>query len=53
MLDHDGAELVGLAEAKKEAVRRGREIGAPDNRTEKRSIIVADENWRPLWEVPF
>ena len=53
VLDHAGAELADLAEAEKEAVRRGREIVAQDGPINKGSIIIADQNWRTLAEVPF
>jgi hypothetical protein len=53
VLDHEGAELLGLAEAEKEALRRTQEIVARDGPMAKGSIIVADDNWRTLYEVPF
>ena len=53
MLDHAGAELADLAEAEKEAARRAREIVAQDGPINKGSIIIADQNWRTLAEVPF
>jgi len=53
VLDHQGAELVDFAAAEKEAMRRGREIVTRDGPTNRGSIIVADDNWRPLCEVPF
>jgi len=53
VLDHEGADLRNLAEAGKEAVRRGREIVARDGPSNRGSIIVADENWRTVSEVSF
>jgi hypothetical protein len=53
VLDHEGAELIDLVEAEKEALRRGRRIVAHEGATHRGSIIVADQNWRRLWEVPF
>ena len=53
VLDHEGAELLDLAEAEKEALRRGQEIAARGGPTDRGSIIVADDNWRTLYEVPF
>jgi hypothetical protein len=53
VLDHEGADLANLAEAGKEATRRGREIVARDGQANKGSIVVADENWKPVSEVPF
>jgi|RhiMethySRZTD1v2_1073278.scaffolds.fasta_scaffold1394982_1 hypothetical protein len=53
VLDHEGAELLDLAEAEKEALRRAQEIVARDGPMIKGSIIVADDNWRTLYEVPF
>ena len=53
VLDQDGADLTDFTEAEKEATRRGQEIAARDGPTNRGSIIVADQNWRRLWEVPF
>jgi len=53
ILDHDGAELFDLAEAEKEAVRRGREIVTREGTTNRGTIIVADHNWQSLFELPF
>jgi hypothetical protein len=53
VLDHEGAELGNLEEAKREAVRRGQAIVARDGPTHRGSIIIADDNWRTLYEVPF
>jgi hypothetical protein len=53
VLDQEGTELVDLAEAAEEAVRRGREIVARDPSTSSGSVIVADNNWQTLFEVFF
>jgi hypothetical protein len=53
VLDHDGVELLDLAEAEQEALRRGQEIVARDGPKDRASIIVADDNWRTLYEVAF
>jgi hypothetical protein len=53
VLDHDGVELLDLAEAEQEALRRGQEIAARDGPMARGSIIVADDNWRTLYEVAF
>jgi hypothetical protein len=42
VLDHEGVELRNAVEAKKEAARRARGI--------TQAIIVADDNWQPLFE---
>jgi hypothetical protein len=53
VLDHEGAELTDLAEAEKEAMRRGQQIVAHEGASNQSSIIVADQNWQRLREVPF
>ena len=53
VLDHTGADLADLAEAEKEAVRRVRESVTRDGPNNKGSIIVADDDWQTVWEVPF
>jgi hypothetical protein len=53
VLDHEGVELLDLAEAEQEALRRGQEIVARDGTNARGSIIVADDNWRTLFEVAF
>lgn len=53
VLDHEGVELLDLAEAEQEALRRGQEIVARDGPKDRSSIIVADDNWRTLYEVAF
>jgi hypothetical protein len=56
MLDHDGMHLVELRDAVAEAARRGREIawaGAlKGNLPASVVIVVADEQWSPVFEVP-
>ena len=53
VLDHEGAELANLAEAKKEAERRGQVIVARDGPTHKGVIIIADDSWQTVEEMPF
>lgn len=53
VLDHEGVELLDLAEAEQEALRRGQEIVARDGPKDRVSMIVADDNWRTLYEVAF
>jgi hypothetical protein len=57
ILDKEGTETAGIEEAAKEAARRGREIakrsyaygGVPSGAV----IVIADEQWRPMLEVPI
>jgi hypothetical protein len=61
VLDQEGIELEDDAEAEEEAARRVQKIvadealnGAPvSSRASPGMIIVADENWRRLLELPF
>ncbi len=53
VLDHEGVELLDLAEAEQEALRRGQEIVARDGPKDRGRIIVADDNWRTLYEIAF
>ena len=56
VLDHEGVELAHIAEAKNEAVRRGREIvarEAPNAGPPTSGMIVIDEEWRTALELPF
>ena len=53
VLDHEGVELLDLADAEEEALRRGQEIVARGGPKDRGSIIVADDNWRTLYEVAF
>ena len=55
ILDQEGVELADIAAATREAARRGREIairdalqGIPPGAV----IVIADEKWRPVFEVP-
>ena len=55
ILDHVGVELPDMEEAAKEAARRGREIakrGSLQGIASGGSVVVADEQWRPIFEVP-
>jgi len=47
VLDHAGADLAGVQEAANEAARRGREIASAD------AVVVADETWSPIFEIPL
>jgi len=57
MLDHDGVDLADVQEAAMEAARRGREIASADalkgNAPQSIVIVVADEQWSPIFEVPL
>ena len=53
LLDHEGAELVSLDEAAKEAVRRGRDAVAREAAHSAGLIIVADDDWQTVYEVRF
>jgi hypothetical protein len=57
ILDQVGVELCDLEEAEKEAARRGQEIarrGTPYGGVLRGVVIVvADEQWRPVFEVPM
>ena len=56
VLDHDGIELADIEEAIVEAARRG---GTHATQSTLKGlqpgdvVVVADEQWRPLCEVPF
>jgi hypothetical protein len=57
ILDQEGIELADSAEAEVEAARRAQQIvsgetlkGVPAS---SGTIIVADENWQQLFELPF
>ena len=54
ILDQVGLELPDMEEAAKEAARRGREIAkrGPLQGVAGGSVIVADEQLRPIFEVP-
>lgn len=53
MLDHDGVDLADV----QEAARRGRVIASADalkgNAPQSIVIVVADEQWSPIFEVPL
>jgi len=56
ILDQDGVELADVAEAAKEAIRRGREI-ARQNGANTASFglgrIIVDDEWRTIFELPL
>ena len=56
LLDQEGIDLENSAQAEEEAVRRTQCL-ADDvwngTRVNRGMIIVADENWRRLFELPF
>lgn len=56
ILDRDGIELADVAEAAREAVRRGREV-ARQNALNARPLgagrIIVDDEWRTIFEVPL
>jgi hypothetical protein len=56
IIDQEGIELANIEEATKEAARLGQEIAA--NETLKgvlpsRGMIIIDEQWRTVLELPF
>jgi len=57
ILDQEGLVLADIEEAAKEAARRGREIakrGAPYGGVPRGAVvIVADEQWCPILQVPI
>jgi hypothetical protein len=57
VLDQEGIELANAAQAEEEAVHRAQQCLADDagnGRPVSRGIvIVADENWHRLFELPF
>jgi hypothetical protein len=52
VLDQEGVELDNTARAEAEATRRADVLTRHDH-TDKGRIVVADENWLTLFEVPF
>ena len=57
VLDQEGIELANSAQAEEEAVRRAQQCltddawnGQPVNRG---MVVVVDENWHRLFELPF
>ena len=56
VLDHEGVELPGSAEAAREATRRGREVAARDAENSaslRAGRIIIEEGWRTVLELPF
>jgi hypothetical protein len=56
VLDQQGIELADIEEATKEAARRGREIlanQALEGVRDSGGIIIIDEGWRTVLELPF
>jgi len=57
ILDQEGVALPDIDEAVKEAARRGRQIarrGAPYGGVPSGAVVmVADEQWQPVLEVPI
>jgi hypothetical protein len=56
VLDHGGIELADTMDAEVEAVERAQRLvnGEPLNgASASRGIIVADDNWQTLFELPF
>jgi hypothetical protein len=57
ILDHEGLELPDSNAAAQVAKRRGREIASAEAQSGVAptaiSIVIADEHWLPLWEVPL
>jgi hypothetical protein len=57
VLDQEGIELANSAQAEEEAVLRAQQCLADDawkgRPVSRGMIIVADENWRRLFELPF
>jgi hypothetical protein len=57
MLDQQGMELPNTAGAEREAAQRAEQIvareGQKATRAGSRMIIIADDNWEPLLELPF
>jgi hypothetical protein len=57
VLDHEGIELADTVDAEVEAAERAQQIvsGASLNEASasRGRIIVADDNWQTLFELPF
>ena len=57
LLDHDGIELADAVDAEVEAVERAQRLvnGEPLNGASDSCgrIIVADDNWQTVFELPF
>jgi hypothetical protein len=57
VLDQVGIELADVKEAAREATRRGRDIAAQDAAqgiaARAGAIVVANQHWSPIFEVPM
>ena len=57
VLDQDGTELPSLEDAAREAIRRAQELASKASMQgtagTSRMIIIADNEWRTMIEVPF
>jgi Domain of unknown function (DUF6894) len=57
ILDHEGIELAGTVDAEAEAAERAQQIvngGSLNEASASRGrIVVADDNWETLFELPF
>jgi hypothetical protein len=56
VFDREGVELTGIAEAAREAARRGREVAARDAKNSASfgaGRIIIEEGWRTVLELPF
>ena len=57
LLDHEGIVLADAERAKVEATQRAQQVvnGEAMNAasSSRREIIVADDNWQPVFELPF
>ena len=57
VLDQEGIELATIEDAAKEAGKRAQEIASKDApngaAADSRVITIADEQWRPVMELPF
>jgi Domain of unknown function (DUF6894) len=56
VFDREGVELTGIAQAAREAARRGREVAARDaenSASRGAGRIIIEEGWRTVLELPF
>ena len=57
VLDHKGIELAHTVDAKVEAAQRAKQVLSGEAMNEASAscggIIVADDNWQTLFELPF
>jgi hypothetical protein len=57
ILDHEGIELADTVDAELEAAQRAQQVVNGEAMNEasssRRGIIVADDNWQPVFELPF